>query len=133
MGLPGSGKTTLTQAIVNKLRFKNKGVCWINADAVRAAANDWDFSHEGRIRQCRRISDKASLLVDTDYVICDFIAPTNEIREIFNADFVIWMDTITEGRFEDTNKVFIKPTIFNIRVTEKDSEKWSDIIIDILK
>ena len=46
---------------------------------------------------------------DTKYVICDFVAPTDQIRKLFDADFSIWMDTIEEGRFEDTNKVFQKP------------------------
>ena len=43
------------------------------------------------------------------YVVCDFVCPTSSTRKNFNADIVIWMDTIEEGRFEDTNKIFKKP------------------------
>ena len=63
------------------------------------------------------------------YVICDFVAPFNKLREDFNADFVVWVDTIDSGRFEDTNSIFEQPTNYDIRVTEKDAPKWA-IIID---
>ena len=43
-------------------------------------------------------------------------------RSDFGADFVIWMDTIKEGRFDDTNKMFVKPTKFDFRVKEKNAE-----------
>jgi adenylylsulfate kinase len=103
-GLPGSGKTTL--AI--KLKQSLESCSWYNADEIRELHNDFDFSPEGRLRQVNRMKGLADSS-ETDYVICDFVAPTNQIRKIFNADFSIWMDTIDEGRFEDTNKVFQKP------------------------
>ena len=87
-GLPGTGKTTLAQALSERLRQKGKTVDWYNADDLRRRMNDWDFSPEGRIRQAQRMkqfSEKSS----TDYVICDFVAPTDEIRDIFAADYVI--------------------------------------------
>ena len=45
MGLPGSGKTYLSQRLQPLL-----GAAWFNADKVREMANDWDFSPEGRTR-----------------------------------------------------------------------------------
>ena len=46
MGLPGSGKTYLTERLVPLLE-----AAWYNADKVRTMANDWDFSESGRLRQ----------------------------------------------------------------------------------
>ena len=132
MGLPGSGKTTLAKLLDSLL----PNCIWYNADATRKKYNDWDFSEEGRLRQAHRMRDlaDASLNNYVKYVICDFVAPTKEIRDIFNADYTIWIDTIHEGRFEDTNKVFIPPSHYDIRVTEQDCEKWANIIIqDIIK
>ena len=127
MGLPGSGKTTLANALLNKLRDKGNTVEWFNADEVRAKYNDWDFSESGRIRQSIRMCELADK-TDSDYVICDFVAPLPEMRSNFKADWTIWLDTIDSGRFEDTNKIFIEPDVFDFRVTEKNSEMWSELI-----
>jgi adenylylsulfate kinase len=127
MGLPGSGKTTLANALLNKLRNKGNTVEWFNADEVRAKYNDWDFSESGRIRQSIRMCELADK-TNSDYVICDFVAPLPEMRSNFKADWTIWLDTIDSGRFEDTNKIFIEPDVFDFRVTEKNSEMWSELI-----
>lgn len=119
MGLPGAGKTTFTQELVKKLMLTHT-VSWFNADSVREQFNDWDFSPEGRKRQVERMSNMANEAT-ADYAICDFVCPTNDLRDIFNADIVIWLDTIKEGRFEDTNKVFVPPTKYDFRITD-----WSD-------
>jgi hypothetical protein len=104
-------------------------VKWFNADEVRKTYNDWDFSKEGRIRQSLRMAEFA-LKSHADYVICDFVAPLPEMRHNFKADWVIWMDTIDEGRYEDTNKAFVAPDVYDFRITEKDAAKWSDFIAD---
>lgn len=104
-------------------------VKWFNADEVRKKYNDWDFSREGRIRQSIRMAEFA-LSSNADYVICDFVAPLPEMRHNFKADWVIWMDTIDAGRYEDTNKAFVPPDVYDFRVTEKDADKWSDFIAD---
>jgi adenylylsulfate kinase len=111
MGLPGSGKTTLAKELSNILLNSS----WFNADEVRKANNDWDFSEEGRLRQAYRMLELANES-NSPYAICDFVAPTEKIRNIFNADFVIWMDTIKLGRFEDTNKIFEIPIKYNLRL-----------------
>ena len=121
MGLPGSGKTTLASKLVPMLKAK-----WINNDEVRKKANDWDFSEEGRTRQAKRMSDLADKhKQEGNYVVADFICPTPKARELFNADYVVWVDTIKEGRFEDTNKMFIKPEKFDLQVTSKEAEFWA--------
>ena len=144
MGLPGSGKTYLAEALKKYLEQHgetknlasaemlpitdfNATVTWFNADDVRRKYNDWDFSKEGRIRQSIRMLEFA-LASNTDYVICDFVAPIPEMRNNFKADWTIWMDTIEEGRFEDTNRMFVPPEVYDFRVTEKDSEKWAEFI-----
>ena len=129
MGLPGAGKTTLANELAPTLNAKR-----LNADEVRKAANDWDFSEEGRTRQAKRMADLAlKLKAEGDYVIADFICPTPEARKLFPADYVIWVDTIKEGRFEDTNQIFVKPDKFNYHVTSQDAKLWAPKIIEELK
>ena len=129
MGLPGSGKTTLAQKVRNQLFTENRTVLWVNADEVRKLHNDWDFSSEGRIRQSLRMRDLANASID-DYVICEFVAPLVEMRDNFDADWTVWVDTIDSGRFEDTNKAFIPPTQYDFRITEQNAEVWSEYIVD---
>ena len=130
MGFPGAGKTTLASRLVPILNAK-----WLNNDEVRKKANDWNFSSEGRIKQARRMADLADRYKsEGNIVIADFVCPTKEAREIFNPDLLIWLDTIKEGRFEDTNKMFVPPKHFNYKVTHLDAEMWAFLIKqDILK
>ena len=121
MGLPGSGKTTLASELVPLLKAK-----WINADEVRKEANDWDFSAEGRTRQAKRMWTKAQEYKNQgNHVVADFICPTPAARALFPADFIIWVDTIKEGRFDDTNKMFVKPDKYNFLVTTQDAKNWA--------
>ena len=125
MGLPGSGKTTLANELAPMLNAKR-----LNADEVRKKANDWDFSEEGRKRQAKRMADFALKLKNQgNYVVADFICPTPEARSLFPADFVIWVDTIKEGRFDDTNQMFVKPEKYDFHVTTQDAKFWADKII----
>jgi len=127
--LPGSGKTTLASKLVPLLNAK-----WINNDKVRKDANDWDFSEEGRIRQAKRMAALAEKnKQEGNYVVCDFICPTPKARELFNADYTIWMDTIDRGRFEDTNAMFIKPKKFDFKVTTYNAGIWATQIVEKIK
>jgi adenylylsulfate kinase len=129
MGLPGAGKTTLANELAKLIECKR-----LNADEVRKAANDWDFSEEGRKRQARRMSDEAlKIKKEGNNVIADFICPTPAARELFPADYIIWVDTIKEGRFEDTNQMFVKPEKFNFHVTTQDAKLWASKIKEDLK
>ena len=102
-GLPGSGKTTLAAPFAKLI-----GAVHLNADAVRDEYNDWDFSVEGRIRQAMRMKFLADGIVKAGKIaVADFIAPTPKAREEFGADYVVWMDTIKKGRFEDTNAMYV--------------------------
>ena len=150
MGLPGAGKTYLAQALKKYLQnngdlmkinpqrvmtyegipgpdFMNVGVDWFNADDIRKKYNDWDFSKEGRIRQSLRMFQFA-MESSGEYVICDFVAPLVEMRNNFKADWTIWVDTIDKGRYEDTNRAFVAPEVYDFRVTEQNCEKWAEFI-----
>lgn len=116
MGLPGSGKSTLAEPLAKELQ----GV-WVNADAVRKEYDDWDFTPEGRIRQANRmryISDGIVMAGKT--AVADFICPTREARMQFDPDYIVWLDTIKRGRYDDTNKMFEPPelNIVNYHVKE---------------
>lgn len=124
MGLPGSGKTTLARALVDFLVSVGKTVEWYNADDVRRKYDDWDFTHEGRIRQSLRMRDLANG-AEAEYVICDFVAPLVEMRNNFAADYVIWLDTIKQSVYEDTNQAFVPPAKYNYYVSEKNAEHYA--------
>jgi len=129
MGLPGAGKTTLANEIAPLLNAKR-----LNADEVRKAANDWDFSEEGRSRQAKRMADFALKLKDEgNYVVADFICPTPKARSLFPADYIIWVDTIKEGRFDDTNKMFVKPEKYDFHVTTQNAKYWAPKILEEIK
>jgi len=144
MGLPGSGKTYLAEKLKKYLEDNgtisysraemlpfdtNCQVSWFNADDIRRKYNDWDFSKDGRIRQSIRMF-QFSMEAGGDYVICDFVAPLVEMRNNFKADWTIWMDTIREGRYADTNAAFVEPEQYDFRVTEQNAEKWAEFIGD---
>ena len=140
-GLPGSGKTWLAERLVKHIN----NCAWYNADVLRKYSNDWDFSFKGRIRQANRMKTFADFERNNDrWVICDFVATTQKVREAFAPDFVIWLDTIKQGRvvlskinelkkiknlpfdanslfrskaFEDTNKMFEPPKKIDKHIT----------------
>ena len=113
-GLSGSGKTTLAKPFAELC-----GGVHINADEVRAKYNDWDFSIQGRIRQAQRMRYLADGVVMAGKIaIADFICPIKEAREDFAPDYTVWLDTIEEGRYDDTNMLFQKPESVNYHITE---------------
>ena len=148
MGLPGAGKTYFAERLKKYLEENSSidtmppeamaahekmpsqwsaTVKWFNADEVRKSYNDWDFSREGRIRQSLRMAEFA-FKSNADFVICDFVAPLPEMRHNFKADWTIWIDTIDAGRYEDTNKAFVPPDIYDFRITEQNAEKWVEFV-----
>jgi adenylylsulfate kinase len=127
MGLPGAGKTTLAQYVLEWLEHYNKKCMWLNADRVREEYNDWDFSIEGRIRQSKRMREMADR-IECDYVICDFICPLEEMRKNFDADWTVWVDTITESRFKDTDQIFEAPSSYDFRIQTQDGKYWSELV-----
>ena len=124
MGLPDSGKTTLA-----KLLAPMFNAVLLNADEVRKEANDWDFSEMGRSIQANRMKRLADEAIQSNRnVVADFVCPTEHTREDFDADYIIWMDTIKESKYEDTNKMFEQPKNFDFKVTHKDAQMFSFLI-----
>ena len=127
-GLPGSGKSTLAEPFAKEI-----GGVWINADEVRERYHDWDFSPEGRLRQAERMGYLADGVVSAGKIaVADFVAPTFLSRIKFKADFEVWMDTIEESRYADTNAMFEKPLEWDYHVAQ-----WFDDtaiqLADVLK
>lgn len=131
MGLPGSGKTLFAEHLTEKLVSKGKSVDWFNADKVREFYNDWDFTHEGRIRQATRLRQLATSS-ECEYVVCDFVAPLPLSRIIFDPDLIIWMDTIEASVYVDTNKMFTPPAYPEYRVTNYDDSR-NTVLTDVIK
>ena len=112
-GLPGSGKSTLAEPFAQLI-----GGVWLNADQVREHYNDWDFSPEGRLRQAQRMRYLADGVVLAGKIaVADFVCPTEQARQEFAPDFTVWMDTIAEGRYEDTNRMFVPPAHWDYHVS----------------
>lgn len=131
MGLPGSGKSTLAKRLVEDLNGLGKPAEWFNADNIRETFNDWDFSEEGRERQTKRMRKFAEDANTMGKIaVCDFVCPTHNLRTLFDADIVIWMDTISLSIYQDTNKLFEEPRHYDYRITEKNSFPWSKVLAD---
>jgi adenylylsulfate kinase len=128
MGLPGSGKTWLAERLQKHLEC-----AWFNADEVRRIANDWEFGEEARIRQARRMRNLANFEKgEGRTVICDFVCPTHLTRYIFEADFTIWTDTINEGRFDDTNRMFERPKEVDLHIDRFITEKEVELVANFI-
>ena len=113
MGLPDSGKTWLGSRI-----SKHFNIPFWDADDIRRIYNDWDFSGQGRERQSLRMRKLAELEMIS---ISAFITPLPGYIRNFFPDKLIWMDTVEDCKYEDTNKLFQSPQKYDVRIT-----KWID-------
>jgi cytidyltransferase-like protein len=130
-GLPGAGKTTLASVLAPLLN-----AVVFNADAVRAnISRDLGFSHEDRVEHARRMGWMCDRVVEAGgTVIADFICPTPDTRRAFGTAFTIWVDRIDAGRFEDTNRMFVAPKHFDLRVTPKGTPQyWAEQALALLR
>jgi cytidyltransferase-like protein len=131
MGLPGAGKTTLASTLAPLLN-----AIVFNADAVRAnISRDLGFSHEHRVEHARRMGWMCDRVHEAGgTVIADFICPTPEARAAFGDAFIIWVDRIKAGRFEDTNLMFVQPERFDLRVTADGTPQyWAEKALLLLR
>ncbi len=130
MGLPGSGKTTLAELLVPKLK-----AIWFNADAVRSEiSKDLGFTEDDRLEHARRMGKLCEFSSKYgSFSVADFVCPTKKARELFNADFTIWVNRIEEGRFEDTNKMFEPPQNYDIKLKDGSPQEWLSQVMDILE
>lgn len=132
MGLPGSGKSTLTKKLFDTFKANKRSIGMTNADDVRRIFNDWDFSIEGRLRQAHRMRT-ASNNSRASFTIADFVAPLEECRKIYEPHYVIWCDTITEGRYNDTNALFEAPEAYDTKVSSFSFNDYQSIYDDIVR
>ena len=125
MGLNDSGKTTFAKKLAYALNCPH-----LNADDVRKQAKDWDFSPEGRVRQCLRMKDMAEAI--DGWVVCDFICPTEKLRQLFEPALLIWLNTVKHSRYDDTNKMFEPPEWFHFQIRNKQNSLF-DLAIKQIK
>ncbi|NEU98271.1 adenylyl-sulfate kinase [Bradyrhizobium uaiense] len=131
MGLPGAGKTALAAALAPLLN-----AVVFNADAVRENLSpDLGFSHSDRIEHARRMGWMCDRVLEAGgTAIADFICPTPDTRAAFGDAYLIWVDRIRQGRFEDTNRLFVAPERFDLRVTEHGSpQSWAEKALSELR
>ena len=127
MGLPGAGKTTLARALLRRINAVH-----FNADDVRReVSRDLGFSEADRVEHARRMGWLCDRVLDAGgYAVADFICPIPAARDAFQADgpaFVVWVDRIQQGRFEDTNRLFVPPEQYDVRVPAGGSpEYWAE-------
>lgn len=115
MGLPGAGKTTFASGLARLLN-----AVWWNADAVRDSFSTHGMTRADRILQAGRMAFLCDQVTKTGAIaVADFVCPLEACRIMFNADYTVWLDTINEGRFDDTNKMFEPPLFFDMRITTK--------------
>ena len=130
MGLPGAGKTTLAKILSPKLN-----AVWYNADVVRQNINrDLGFSEEDRIEQARRMGCLCDIAVQSGHwAIADFVCPTKETRKAFGDAFVIWINRIKEGRFQDTNELFTPKEKPNVILQNGTSDEWLMMVLEKIR
>ena len=131
MGLPGAGKTTLSNALAPLLN-----AVVFNADAVRAnLSRDLSFAPADRVEHARRMGWMCDRVVEAGgTAIADFICPTHEARVAFGPAFTIWVDRIAVGRFEDTNKLFEPPGQFDLHVkSDGSAQYWAEQAFAVLR
>lgn len=104
-GLPGSGKTTLGQYLSRAI-----GAVHWDGDEVRKITNNQDFSLDGRLAQARAMRDVCNVTVRSNvHAVASFIAPTPTIRDIFWADFTVYLDRAVACPYRDTNYLWQAP------------------------
>jgi adenylylsulfate kinase len=130
MGLPGAGKTTLARVVAARLNAVH-----FNADEVRAHVNkDLGFSESDRAEHASRMGWLCDQVVKTGgFAVSDFICPTPETRSAFvlgGSVLIVWVDRIDVSRFEDTNRIFVPPESYDIRVTRDGApDYWAERIV----
>lgn len=81
-GLPGSGKTTLADAVYEELKKDKRKVERVDGENVRQLFPKTGFSRRERIEHTERVGHLASILVNHNIaVVASFISPYRESRQ----------------------------------------------------
>ncbi len=127
MGLPGSGKTKLAKSLAKSLRELRITVELLNADTLRLQADDWDFSREGRMRQAYRMADLAETSA-AEICIIDMVAALSAQRTVIAPDMLVFMNTLGESAYQDTNEVFAPPSSSDVEFKNHVSNNVAKVV-----
>ena len=88
-GLPGSGKSTIANAVERRLAGAGRHTYLLDGDNVRHGLNrDLGFSPEDRVENIRRIAEVGRLMVDAGLIVLTaFISPYRADREMARSLF----------------------------------------------
>ncbi|MGD9493260.1 MAG: adenylyl-sulfate kinase [Bacteroidales bacterium] len=83
-GLSGSGKTTLSDSLNSIILRKGYFTKVFDGDVIRTGlCSDLGFSEDDRRENIRRTAEVARMFMDSGLIVlCSFISPTHEIREL---------------------------------------------------
>lgn len=126
-GLPGS----LRPKLAKKLNEIIPNSYILKSDQVRKEEKDIDFSYDGRMRHTYRMLDLARERKE-DVVIIDMVCPLPEMRELLNADVMIWTDDVQSCEYEELNNSYVPPRKYDIRCNKINEENLQLIIDKIL-
>lgn len=84
VGLSGSGKSTIAQALEKKLHEQGFATMLLDGDNVRSGLNkNLSFSEDDRQENQRRVAEVAKLFLNCGIItLCSFISPTREVRSM---------------------------------------------------
>jgi|TARA_B100000161_G_scaffold265517_1_gene242189 adenylylsulfate kinase len=89
-GQPGSGKTTLANEIIKKMKSDNPSIKIINLDGddLRTINKNQDYSKEGRIKNISTAISIMRFLANKDYIcVISIVAPYRFLRDELKEDF----------------------------------------------
>jgi hypothetical protein len=96
------------------------------------------FSEFDRVEHARRMGWLCDQVVKTGcFAIADFVCPTPAARTAFEAGgkaFTIWVDRFSESRFDDTNRMFVPPEHFDLRISADGTpDYWVEQIARVVR
>jgi len=127
MGLPGSARSEIARKLAE--RFENAEV--LKSMEQRVQAKDVDFSEDGQLRHCYRMLNLARRST-SGAVVLDMTCPLPKMREILNADIVVWASDKYQCEYEDLNKMFVNPVLYDVECSDASEASIDQIIKRII-
>lgn len=123
MGLPGSKRASIAHKL-NQI-FESSSV--LRSIDLRHQFKDLDFSVDGQMRHCYRILNSARNS-KTDITFIDMVCPLPKMRQIINADAVIWVSDKGHCQYDELNRMFVPPVLYDIECKDDDEETIENIV-----